>query len=56
MVLARSKRRSQSNRPRQESAWREGHRRASNGDQAKGVVALALKARPRVDFCGYWQR
>ena len=40
----------------QESAWREGHRRDSNGDQAKGVVGLALKARPSVDFCGYWQR
>ena len=40
----------------QESAWREGHRLDSNGDQAKGVVGLALKARPSVDFCGYWQR
>lgn len=40
----------------QESAWREGHRRDSNGDQARGVVGLALKARPSVDFCGYWQR
>jgi transposase-like protein len=40
----------------QESAWREGHRRDSNGDQAKGVVGLALKAKPSVDFCGYWQR
>ena len=40
----------------QESAWREGHRRDSNGDQTRGVVGLALKARPSVDFCGYWQR
>ena len=40
----------------QESAWREGHRRQSNGDQARGVVGLALAARTSVDFCGYWQR
>lgn len=40
----------------QESAYREGHRRDSNGDQVRGVVGLALKARPSVDFCGYWQR
>jgi transposase-like protein len=40
----------------QESAWREGHRRDDNGAQARGVVRLALKARPSVDFCGYWQR
>ena len=40
----------------QESAWREGHRRADNGAQAKGVVRLALAAKTSVDFCGYWQR
>ena len=40
----------------QESAWRENHRRSDNGAQVRGVVALALKARPSVDFCGYWQR
>ena len=40
----------------QESAWREGHRRVDNGTQARGVVGLALRARPSVDFCGYWQR
>ncbi len=40
----------------QESAWREGHRRDDNGLQVRGVVGLALKARPSVDFCGYWQR
>ena len=40
----------------QESAWREDHRRADNGAQVRRVVALALKARPSVDFCGYWQR
>ncbi len=37
----------------QESAWREGHRRDANDTQARGVVELALKARPSVDFCGY---
>jgi len=40
----------------QESAWREGHRRDANGTQARGVVRLALAAKPSVDFCGYWQR
>ena len=40
----------------QESAYREGHRRTDNGGQVRGVVGLALKARPSVDFCGYWQR
>jgi len=40
----------------QEASWREDHRRVSNGRQTEGVVALALAARPSVDFCGYWQR
>ena len=40
----------------QESAWRESHRREINGAQTEAVVALALAARPSVDFCGYWQR
>ena len=40
----------------QESAWREGHRRDDNGSQVRGVVGLALRARPSVDFSGYWQR
>ena len=40
----------------QESAYREGHRRDSNGDQVRGVFGLAMKAKPSVDFCGYWQR
>lgn len=40
----------------QESAWREGHRRVDNGGQVRGVVGLAMRARPSVDFCGYWQR
>jgi transposase-like protein len=40
----------------QEPAWREDHRRDANGEQANRVVSLALKNRPSVDFCGYWQR
>ena len=40
----------------QESAFREGHRRADNGTQVTNVARLALAARPSVDFCGYWQR
>jgi hypothetical protein len=40
----------------QESAWREDHRRVDNGRQVRGVMALAMKAAPSVDFCGYWQR
>jgi hypothetical protein len=40
----------------QESAWREDHRRVDNGSQTMHTVALALKASPSVDFCGYWQR
>ena len=40
----------------QEAAWREDLRRASNGEQADGVVGLAMRSPPSVDFCGYWQR
>jgi transposase-like protein len=40
----------------QESAWREDHRRTSNGDQVQRTAQLALSSRPSVDFCGYWQR
>jgi hypothetical protein len=40
----------------QEAAWREDLRRVSNGEQAHGVVGLALHCKPSVDFCGYWQR
>lgn len=40
----------------QESAFRETHRRDDNGSQVRGVVGLAMKARPSVDFSGYWQR
>jgi len=44
------------NRYAQESAWREDKRRVSNGEQVKAVSGLAMKLRPSVDFCGYWQR
>ena len=40
----------------QEAAWREDLRRVSNGEQAHGIVGLAMRCRPSVDFCGYWQR
>jgi len=40
----------------QESAWREDLRRTSNGEQAYGVIGLAMRSSPSVDFCGYWQR
>ena len=37
----------------QEAAWREDHRKDPNGSQADQVVALIMKNRPSVDFCGY---
>jgi transposase-like protein len=40
----------------QEAAWREDLRRVSNGEQVHAVVGLAMRCRPSVDFCGYWQR
>ena len=40
----------------QEAAWREDPRRVSNGEQVHGVAGLAMRCRPSVDFCGYWQR
>jgi transposase-like protein len=40
----------------QESAWREDHRRDSNGFQVDRVAGLAMYNKPSVDFCGYWQR
>jgi hypothetical protein len=39
-----------------ETAFREDHRRASNGAQFNTVVGLVTRNRPSVDFCGYWQR
>jgi hypothetical protein len=40
----------------QESPWREDNRRLSNGEQVDRLGALALSAKPSVDFSGYWQR
>jgi transposase-like protein len=40
----------------QEASWREDNRRMSNGDQVQTVAAHAMKAKPSVDFSGYWQR
>ena len=39
-----------------ESAWRDDHRRMSNGAQFRAIAALVAKSKPSVDFCGYWQR
>jgi hypothetical protein len=40
----------------QESAWREDHRKDPNGFQVDRVALLAMRNKPSVDFCGYWQR
>ena len=40
----------------QEAAFREDHRRKSNGAQVHRVVGLALHRKPSVDFRDYWQR
>jgi hypothetical protein len=40
----------------QEASWREDNRRVSNGDQLQRISALAMRHKPSVDFCGYWQR
>jgi len=40
----------------QEAAWREDHRRMSNGDQVNAVARLAMTRGKSVDFTGYWQR
>lgn len=39
-----------------ETAFREDHRRAANGEQFGAVVRLVVRNGPSVDFCGYWQR
>lgn len=39
-----------------EAAWREDFRRVSNSEQVDSVVGLAMRCRPSIDFCGYWQR
>jgi transposase-like protein len=40
----------------QEAAWREDHRRDANGSQVDRIVALVMRNKPSIDFCGYWQR
>jgi transposase-like protein len=40
----------------QEASWREDHRKDSNGFQVDRVALLAMRNKPSVDFCGYWQR
>ncbi len=40
----------------QEASWREDNRRLSTGEQVQRVATLAMKGKPSVDFCGYWQR
>ncbi|MGA9796296.1 MAG: IS1595 family transposase [Rhizomicrobium sp.] len=40
----------------QEASWREDNRRVANGEQTRTVAHLAMKAKPSVDFSGYWQR
>jgi transposase-like protein len=39
-----------------EMAWREDHRRQSNGVQVQAALKLVVSNPPSVDFCGYWQR
>jgi transposase-like protein len=39
-----------------EAAWREDHKRVSNGDQVDRIVALAMNSKPSGEFAGYWQR
>lgn len=39
-----------------EMAWREDHRRRSNGEQMRCVATLALRAGKSDSFTGYWQR
>ena len=39
-----------------ESAWRDDHRGLSNVQQFRSIIGLVAKNKPRVDFCGYWQR
>jgi transposase-like protein len=40
----------------QEASWREDHRKDPNGFQVDLVASLAMRSKPSVDFCGYWQR
>jgi hypothetical protein len=40
----------------QEAKSREDNRRVANGEQTQRVALPAIKAKPSVDFSGYWQR
>jgi len=40
----------------QEAAFREDHKRISNGEQVDKVVRLAMRSPKSPAFCGYWQR
>lgn len=40
----------------QEASFREDNRRLSTGEQVQRVSTLAMKAKPSIDFAGYWQR
>lgn len=39
-----------------EMAWREDHRRKSNGEQMRCVATLAMASGKSSNFTGYWQR
>ena len=39
-----------------EMAWREDHRRTSNGEQSSMIAAMALRHSRSTQFAGYWQR
>jgi hypothetical protein len=39
-----------------EMAWREDHRRTSNGDQFTAIAGLAITHPVSRQWCGYWQR
>jgi transposase-like protein len=38
-----------------EAAWKQDHRRDSNGQQVHTLLLLVTRNGPSVDFCGYWQ-
>jgi hypothetical protein len=40
----------------QKASWREDKRRPANGERVRAVTGCAMKCKPSLDFCGYWQR